>query len=198
MKILAITAAAVLATLATGCKNDSEQDYLDYLESLKQPQQPADGPTDAATGAITLNELDGNEKFIELYNNSAEVLDISGYSLRKDESKIIYEAPSGTTIAPHGFLLLKGNAPDYSEGFTSGLSADKAVCVELLDNAGETIDTFRNPPADAAGTWQDSGTYNSKTGKRSFARYPDGIGAWFLAESTPAMANASGSEPVDW
>lgn len=190
--------AVALALAATGCKNDDEQDYLDYLASLQQPtpDNPDDPSTD--TGKVTLNELDGNAKFIELYNSGDEPMDITGYSLYKDDVKTIYVAPEGTTIPAKGFLVLEGNAVDYTTGFTSGLSADKATIVQLLDAEGTIIDTFCNLPLDPTGTWQDVGTYSGKSGKRSFSRYPDGSGDWFVSESTSGMANIQGDTKIIW
>lgn len=188
---------ALLCMALTGCKNDDEQDYLDYLASLNQPT-PDNPAGDETEGKITLNELDGNAKFIELYNTGDEAADISGYSLYKDESKTIYVAPAGTTVPAKGFLVLEGNAIDYTAGFTSGLSADKATIVTLLDADGNLLDTFCNPPLDPSGTWQDAGLYSGKTGKRSFSRYTDGTGDWYISESTPGMANVQGDTKITW
>lgn len=192
-----VTALALLAV--TGCKNDSEQDYLDYLDSLNQPKPGnGDGAQGGNAGTVVLNELDGNEKFIELFNPGSEAVDISGFSLKKDDNKTVYVAPEGTVVDSGAFLVLEGNSSDYSTGFTSGLSADKALKIELFDREGNLLDVFCNPPADPSGTWQDPGTYSGKQGKRSYSRYPDGIGGWFVSESTAGLPNIQGSESIRW
>lgn len=193
--------AILLATTLYACKDDKEKDYLDYLAALNNPAVISPDSTSQDTlsvNPVRLNELDGNAKFIELYNTDAQPFDITGYTLRKDETKVVYVAPQGTVIPPKGYLSLPGNALDYSAGFTSGLSADKACKVELFDPEGKLLDTFCNPPLDSAGTWQDSATYNAKTAKQSFSRYPDGFGQWYMSESTPGTANMQGEIKILW
>lgn len=204
MKPLFTTLLAALVLLACGCKNDSEDDYVAFLRAQTDKPQTDEGTADthrsdsagtsAPSGqrAIRLNELDGNAKFIELYNLSDAAVDIAGMGLVKDEQKTVYIAPRGTVIAPRAFLVLHGNAEDYGHGFTSGLSADKATRIDLLDSAGTLIDTFANPPSDPTGTWQDKGLWSGKAGQRSFSRFPDGTGGWHLAASTPEGANGDG------
>lgn len=180
-----------------GCKNDDEQDYLDYLASQQQPQPDTPDAPEVIAG-VYLNELDGNTKSIEFHNVGDKDADISGYTLVKDDEKTIYVAPEGTIVAAKGFFVINGNAEDYAAGFTSGLSADKATKIELLDPEGNTLDTFCNLPADPAGTWQDPGTYSGKTGKRSFSRYPDGTGDWYVVEATPMRPNNKGDIRINW
>lgn len=190
-------ALCISAAIAAGCKDDSLDDYFDYLDSLENESGSTEsGRNDIAR--LSLNELDGNAKFIELYNGNDAELNISGVQLRKDDAKIIYEAPAGTVIAPHGFMVLSGNATDFTEGFTSGLSADKAVMIQMLDPDGNEIDVFKNLPSDPAGAWNDPGTYSCKPGKGSFSRFPDGTGKWYVGESTPLTANSQGNIEIKW
>lgn len=189
-----------ISVILPGCKNDDEQDYLDYLASQRQPEpDEPDGPDlPEVKSGVYLNELDGNAKTIEFYNTGDKDADISGYTLVKDDEKTIYVAPEGTVVAAQGFLVINGNAEDYEGGFTSGLSADKATRIEMFDKAGKILDIFCNPPADPAGTWQDPGTYSGKTGKRSFSRFPDGTGDWYVAEATPQKPNSKGDIQIKW
>ena len=204
MKKVFYIALCLSVLIMAGCKNDSEQDYLEYLESLNSNSGGGSNSSDenpdntSGLALLAINELNGNEKFIELYNGNETELDITGIQLRKDDSKIIYQAPSGTVIPPKGFLVLNGNATDYSEGFTSGLSADKATMIQLLDMDGHEMDIFKNVPADPSGQWNDPGTYTCKPGKGSFSRYPDGNGKWYVGESTPFSANEKGNIEIKW
>ena len=73
---------------------------------------------------------DGPEEWIELYNRSDAVVELSGWSL--DEA-VGFEFPEGTMIEPNGFLVVAND----SEGFSGS-----------LDNSGETVllrDQNRNP-----------------------------------------------------
>lgn len=197
MKKLLYMALLTGVAMLPGCKNDDEQDYLDYLASQQQPN-PDTPETPEESKGVFLNELDGNSKFIEFYNTGAVDADISGYTLVKDDEKTIYVAPQGTVIPAKGFFVIEGNATDYAGGFTSGLSADKATKIELMDANGKSLDVFCNPPADPDGTWQDPGTYSGKTGKRSFSRFPDGTGDWYIADATSMKPNHKGDLQIKW
>lgn len=194
-------AVILLSAIITGCKDDKEQDYLDYLAALEKPSEP-DKPEEPdlsdPLSSLTINELNGNTKFIELYNNGKDELDISGIKLRKDDSKIIYEAPQGSKIQGQGFLVLHGNAVDFSEGFTSGLSADKSTMIQLLDPSGKELDIFINLSENPDDTWNSVGKYSCKPGQGSFSRFPDGIGKWYVGESTEGFANVKGNTEILW
>lgn len=143
---------------------------------------------------VKLNELNGNDKFIELYNTSDKEIDISGMSIRKDAEKINYVAPQGKKIAARGFLLLPttDDAEDFSIGFTGGLSADKSVQIELLSPAGEPVDVFRNLSESKGMSWgEKDGKYDGKSPKkRSFGRDVDGTGHWYVMDATQGASNA--------
>lgn len=191
----------LLSAAFAGCKDDKEQDYLDYLASLEKPSEPSnldDPDSSDPLSFLAINELNGNAKYIELYNGGEETLDISGIILRKDDSKIIYEAPVETKISAKGFLVLHGNATDFTEGFTSGLSADKATIIQLLDPNGKELDVFKNLPENPGDAWNTPGTYSCKPGQGSFSRFPDGTGKWYVGESTEGYANVKGNIQINW
>lgn len=182
----------------TGCKNDDEKDYLVALEQSVYPNKPGDDTPANPVGMLALNELNGNAKFIELFNGGLDRVDIGGITIRKDDSKIIYTAPSGTMIPAKGFLVLYGNAIDWAEGFTSGLSADKATKIQLLDKNGEELDVFKNLPENPGDAWNSPGTYSCKPAQGSFSRFPDGTGRWYVGESTEGSANIKGHTEIIW
>lgn len=202
MKRKILYCAIILMSLVmTGCKDDKEQDYLDYLASLEKPSEPSTPDQPGSSDPLSflaINELNGNTKFIELYNGSEEDLDITGIKLRKDESKIIYEAPKGTKIPSKGFLVLFGNAADFSEGFTSGLSSDKATMIQLLDKNDKELDVFKNLPENEGEVWNSPGRYSCKPGQGSFSRFPDGTGKWYVGESTEGFTNVKGNIEINW
>lgn len=149
---------------------------------------------------LVLNELDGNEKYIELYNGSDTDMDITGVQIYKDDEDVVYIAPEGTVVKAGGFLLLYGNQDSYENGFTSGLSADKSVKIVLRTPDGsEEIDVFKNLSVSQGEVWgEDDGKYDGKSNDNSFARYPDGVGAWYVSEPTAGSANVMGGEEIVW
>ena len=167
---------------------------------------PADNPDDnpeTSSGyeAIRLNELNGNDpKYIELYNFSDKEIDLTDVQLKKDDDKIVYIAPEGTTLAAHGYLVLYADAANYEEGFTSGLSAKKAVKIELLSPKGELIDVFKNLTIDGTEEWGEDPQYNGDDAGQAYGRQPDGTGKWYLIDSTEGSSNdeAAKGEEISW
>ena len=140
---------------------------------------------------LVLNELNGNDKFIELYNKGTEAIALKGVYIEKDE-KNVWKA-GDITLEAGAYLLLYSEDviaeehPEYEGSglvFASGLSAKKAVRVQLFTPQGVSLDDFNlvdySTPAPA-----------------SYSRCPDGTGAWTYADATPGAANAESSDLVD-
>ena len=130
---------------------------------------------------LVLNEINGNDKFIELYNYGDGTISLKGMYIEKD-GKNVWKA-ADITLNSGEFLLLYSedvllDHPDYEDSliFSSGLSAKKAVRVQLFTPAGNSLDDFNlvnyTTPAPA-----------------SYSRYPDGTGDWMYAEVTPGYEN---------
>jgi len=138
---------------------------------------------------LALNELNGNDKFIELFNKGAAPVPMEGVYIEKDGSRN-WTAPA-VTLAPGEYLLLYSTdvAADHADHpadlfFSSGLSAKKAVRVQLFSPAGTSLDDFNL-------------TTCAQPAPASYSRCPDGTGAWTYAEATPGAANADSSERVE-
>ena len=143
-----------------------------------------------AYSGLVLNELNGNDKFIELYNKGEESISLKGVYIEKD-GKNVWKA-GDITLEAGAYLLLYSEDviaeehPEYEGSglvFSSGLSAKKEVRVQLFTPAGVSIDDFNlvdySTPASA-----------------SYSRCPDGTGAWTYAAATPGAANAESTELV--
>lgn len=132
---------------------------------------------------LVLNELNGNDKFIELYNKGGEDIRIKGVSIQKD-GKDVWTAPSAI-LKPGGFILLYSTdvQADHADHpadyfFDSGLSAKKAVKVELFDPKGGSLDCFNL-------------VNYVKKADASYSRVPDGTGDWYFTSATPNASNAN-------
>ncbi|MGN1262560.1 MAG: lamin tail domain-containing protein [Prevotella sp.] len=198
-KILFACAICAMASFS-GCKTDDEPEWE---TEIQQPTTSTEVPPAGATGieAVRLNELNGNgEKYIELYNTSDEDVDIAGVQLRKDGETMVYVAPAATVIGAHDFLVLLSDQPDYSTGFSSGLSAKKSVMIELLAPDGRLLDLFKNPSISLGDTWGEKDPkYNGETNGEVYARNPDGTGNWYMQKSTRGASNgtsANGEEII--
>jgi hypothetical protein len=140
---------------------------------------------------LRLNELNGNDKFIELYNAGEVDINLVGVYIEKDGT-VNWTATEAVVIPAGGFVLLYsedvtsvgGEQEGYAEELTfhSGLSAKKAVRIQLFAPAGSSIDDFNLvecvTPAPA-----------------SYSRNSDGN--WYHADATPGAANVDGTDPVE-
>ncbi len=169
--------------------------------------------------AIKINELDGNTKFIELYNTSAAAVDISGMKIKKNGTAFLlktsadgggdWAVPASTSIPANSWMVItldKGNTANSAPAGTKislvandGLSARQHLLIQLYRPDGTTlVDTFdRNstPPGlyDGNSITEDY----SKTvaagggGVYSFARVPDGSGSFVLTVESAGLANTA-------
>ena len=141
---------------------------------------------------LKLNELNGNDKFIEIINTGSAPINIKGIKILKD-TKDVWTGPN-RDLAAGAFLLLYSEDVVVSGGahegydpelvFTSGLSAKKAVRVQLNDPVGNPLDDFNLVTV-------------SKTAPASYSRVPDGTGNWFFTPATPGVKNSTdNSDPL--
>ncbi|MEP6619723.1 MAG: lamin tail domain-containing protein [bacterium] len=150
------------------------------------------GTTNDCSVAVKINEVESNGgtpgDWIELYNPSANPVDLSGFQLKDDNDAHIFTIPSGTTIAAGAFMAF-----DVEVSFGLG-SADMA---RLFTPAGALVDSY---------AW----TAHATT---TYGRCPDGTGAFTTTTaSTKGAANncttpnnvkineveSSGGTPGDW
>ncbi|MBP5574044.1 MAG: lamin tail domain-containing protein [Bacteroidales bacterium] len=177
-----------------------------YVKAASEKMEVTSESKDYTVGAvppdysvIVLNELNGTDKFIELYNTGDMDLPLRGMYIEKDAKKIIWTADENVIAPAHGFLLLyssdvTGEGDDH-EGYTenlifdSGLSPKKTLKIELFMPDGESRDVFTR------GNDENWGTTISDVSPNSFARTPDG-GEWKLTEPTPGTANPATGDPI--
>ena len=164
-----------------------------------------DGSGNTVTG-IVLNELDANNKFIEIYNTTDKEVSLEGVCLVKYDStkeggkSTTWTGAAGMKLAAKAWIYLESSdLADEAEGgdpayayqsenhvFKGGLSGKKNVKIELCDASGKVLDSFVRGE-EGSGWNQVSGYENDK--KHSFSRCPDGTGEWAYADSTQGAAN---------
>ena len=163
---------------------------------------------------ITLNELSGADKFIELYNPNEVEVSVEGFMLVKYDAKkdggksTTWTGAAGMKIAAKGYLVLESSDlsdpaedgdPDYAyesanHVFKGGLSGKKNLKIELCDASEEVIDSFARGE-EGAGWNQVSGFENNK--KNTFSRVPDGTGEWAYAAPTKGAANGEKTGDIE-
>lgn len=155
--------------------------------------------------AIIINEVDGNKKFVELYNNSDHPVNISGMTIIKNGTSLKYEdgtpswsVPTGIVIPAHGFGIIK------CSGYTAtanpaaviigtvgdGMSAKQTLLLELTKPDATVLNTFQRGVA----PW--GVTISAIAATDSYSRCPDGTGAWKTALSTCGTSNAAATGDI--
>ncbi len=163
------------------------------------------GNVTKVTGVV-FNEVDGNNKCIELYNTTDKEVSLEGvYIVKYDSSKeggksTTWEGAAVMKIAPKGYVLLESSDladpeekgdPDYkyeskNHVFKGGLSPKKNVKLELYSATGDLLDEFVRG-IEGAGWNQVKGYPENET--CSFSRVPDGTGEFVYALPTPKAPN---------
>ncbi|MGM9739750.1 MAG: lamin tail domain-containing protein [Candidatus Cryptobacteroides sp.] len=144
-------------------------------------------------GKLVLNELNGNDKYIEFLNIGDADVDLEGWNMYKDESETPnWTGQKGMKVAPGEYYVLQSvdinnpsgdetYVPDFTKEFDSGLSAKKGIKIELKNEKGEQVDIFVRGETIGAGLSQE------KT--LSYSRVPDGTGEFVYAEPTRGSKN---------
>ena len=148
---------------------------------------------------LRLNELNGNDKFIEIYNSGAEAVNMKGVTIYKDTEKLIWTGTSAVSVEAGAFLLLYSedvvlDHPEIDTAlymFHSGLSAKKNVRIELKTPAGDDVDDFNLVDIDQNGA---AYGYSGNQAPASYSRNADGN--WYYADATPGAANVDGENIV--
>ena len=181
------------ADATPGAANVDGENIVLGLEGGVTPPAPTPDYTN-----IVLNELNGDTKFIEIYNKGELELAIEGWYITKDgnEEDPKWTADATVVVPAHGYILLysadvQADHPEHPENlfFNSGLSAKKTVRIALYMNDGTERDVFTR------GTTGEWGQTISNVAPQSYARTPDG-GDWKLADPTPGEANPATGDDI--
>ncbi|MEX2514780.1 MAG: lamin tail domain-containing protein [Candidatus Paceibacterota bacterium] len=134
-------------------------------------------------------------EWIELYNNSEVPQDVSGWYFRDDTETGTVSISAGntkpatTTVPAEGWLVV------YMQKAFLNNTGDTFM---LKDDSGEVVDEYtygegeyceKEPSPNATNTTAASGDCNSVPPNKSYARIPDGLGAWVDPIPTPGEMN---------
>ncbi len=184
------------ADATPGAANTDGQNIVLGLEGGVTPEPPT--PEEPDYTNLVLNELNGDTKFIEIYNKGNLGLSMEGMYITKDgnEEDIKWTGDSTIVVPAHGYVVLysadvAADHPELGENmfFNSGLSAKKTVRIALYMADGTERDVFTR------GTTGEWGQTISNVAPQSYARTPDG-GDWKLAEATPGASNPATGDDI--
>ncbi len=125
-----------------------------------------------ADNETTAADADGEyDDWIELYNNAAETLDLSGYYLTDDASNLTkWQFPAGTVIDGEGYLIIWADEDDGQEGLHANFK---------LSASGEDL-LLLNPD----GNILDQVAFPAQTVDMGYARKPNGTGGFVIQAPT--------------
>jgi hypothetical protein len=125
-----------------------------------------------AQNTLTVADANGEfEDWIELHNNTNTTLSLDNLFLTDTNTNLIkWQFPTGTTIAPDGYLIVWADEDGTQEGLHASFK---------LSASGESVIL-----AYANGTILDSVDYGLQTTDLSYARIPNGTGAFVVTGST--------------
>ncbi|GHV72387.1 hypothetical protein FACS1894201_01260 [Bacteroidia bacterium] len=140
---------------------------------------------------LVINEIDGNGKFVEIYNNGAVAVSLTNITLYKNETTLWWTG-GAVSIAAGGFYTIAqtGQTPAGVSESTGngGISPKKTVKFEMRAPNGFYIDAYARLKADGILDADCTPDYGSGT-KYSFSRCPDGLGTFGLAVPSCNVAN---------
>jgi len=141
---------------------------------------------------LVINEIDGNGKFVELYNKGTESLSLEGIILVKNESGVWWTGAAGIAINGGEYYVVaqSGGTTVFDENTgASGISPKQTLKFELKNVNGDVIDQFVR----GVSPWS---TAISDVTPNSFSRCPNGTGDFKLATPSPKAANPATGDDV--
>jgi len=193
-----LTAIFVLGTMAM---NAQTKIYVYKTDGTTDEYNIADidsisftAPEKVDYSPLIVNEIDGNFKFVEIYNSGAEDISMKGVTLDRNNGKSSWTGTAGDVIPAGSYRLVAFSGattevtsnPAYV-GWTvsTGISASQGLIIALIDPDGNVINGFRR--GDDTNLGQNNSVTVCTTG--SYSRMSDGT--WVYAEQTPGEANGT-------
>ena len=199
-KELAMTAAEDVYTAVIPAQpNETKVSF--YVQAMNGEVTAVSPTMEYEVGAVAidysvlrLNELNGNDKFIEIYNAGADAINLNGVYIEKDGAQN-WLGDNTVKIDAGAYLVLYSedvvaDHPEVPETmiFHSGLSAKKNVRIQLFTPAGASIDDFNLTAIELNG---DAYGYAGNQAPASYSRNADGN--WYYADATPGAVNVDGT-----
>jgi len=177
-----------------------------YLTATPPPPTP---PENVDYTKLVLNEISGNNKFVEIYNSGTVDIPLTGVKLQRNDGPVVSGSSgsewTGTAadVIPAGtyrlFLFNSYTPADLATnpayvGWTvaSGISAGQVLKVAIVDPSGTPVSVFirGDVPLPA---WQSTTGVTSNT-TDSYSRMADGT--WAYATPTPGDVNGAKTSDI--
>lgn len=179
-KYLSFAIAAFAAVMTLSCVKDNP------IEGGGEENPPAPSAIDG----LCINEVWPNQKKVEFYNAGKTELDLSGYTLKKDDDESTAWSFPTVEVPVGGFVVYTCKSTDLAEGPTFGLSETKGFKLELFDATGKSIDCLDNTG---------SVKYSFTDTQSTLGRKTDGDLQWVIfSPGTIGASNKGGTFVENW
>lgn len=138
----------------------------------------------ASNKSTAKDQNDEYDDWVELYNNSNQEIDLSGWLLSDDATKLDkYTFPTGTKIAANGYLIVWADENGKQTGLHANFkfSADGEACY-LSKPTGEVVQEV---------------TFGAQQTEKGLARVPNGTGNFVIQKPTFGSNNNAGVSVKD-
>lgn len=177
-------------------ENESTNEEFDEISNSEEVM-PSEMPVSVGLQGVVVNEVfpdpdaGSSAEFVELFNTSGTAVDISGWTLQDEGVGTWHTFPSGTTIAPGGFISVPNPG-------SSGILNNGGDSVYLVDAAGNyVIYTYNGDTPNEADTSLTLGGTNmgvedigNDVDGSSIQRFPDGSMTYVNDQAaTPGVTN---------
>ena len=158
----------------------SKKAYLYSLNGVTEATPAVEIPE------VYLNEFDPNNKKIEVYNATDKEIDMTGWTLTKDNDETsMFTVPEGRAkIAAKGYVVFTCKSDGINDP-SFGLSPTKGFIITMKDKDGNVVDNVDNSEAREGGIVTMGET-------QSWGRETDGADKFVLFD-TPTIGAANGS-----
>ena len=172
---------APLATTTPGTESTEGSETTESIEGDESTEGSEEVENACGDGAVlVLNEVaadvtNDEADWIELYNCTAQVVSLDGWSLLNNDDNNSFAFPSGFSIEPNSFFVLEGQGSAAEIFFDFDMEGNDTA--RLFNSNGQLADALN---------WEEGDAPEGQ----SFGRYPDGgpeVGT--LAETTYGSAN---------
>ena len=138
-----------------------------------------------ASNDATVADQDGEfDDWIELYNTTNQILDLTGYFLTDNAQNLDkYDIPEGTTIPSNGYLIIWADEDGMQEGLHANFKLSRSGESLFLVNADTVI--------------IDEVTFDKQMTDITFARFPNGTGSFETRTPTFNSNNNDGTTGID-
>jgi len=161
-----------------GYPND-DAGYQAWQSSLSMPQGLVISEVANSNDSLVPHDDEVYSDWVELYNNSDQPVDLSGYCLSDDEDTLGDHPLPQETLQPHSYTIIYCDEPEYDEEFSvfvTGFSLGSEERIFLGTPEGVT----------------DGVSIRDIHGGCSYGRSPDGKGWLNFQEPTPGAENGQG------